>query len=160
MANKKQKETPGGIVKIKFDELYHTYGRILNYGDVALYDYKTDQEITDLNQIIKHPIIYKMIVNDNAVKNGRWPIIGVVSLEEELKNTKYYLEDFGRPDFCKIIENGNIRYNVPKAEGIGLEVGAVWDPTHVEEFLRDHFAGRENINLKMMDILGNYKLKK
>ena len=157
---KKQKEISGGIVKIKFNESCHTYGRILNYGDVALYDYKTNHEITDLVEIIKRPIIYKMIVNDAAVKHGRWPIIGVVPLEEELKNTKYYLEEIGRPDLCKIIENGKIRFNVPKAEGIGLEVGAVWDPIHVEEFLRDHYAGRENMSLKMIDILGNYKFKK
>ncbi len=41
---KMQKEIPGGIIKITFDEPYHTYGRILNYGDVALYDYKKEQQ--------------------------------------------------------------------------------------------------------------------
>lgn len=157
---KKQKEIPGGIVKINFDDSYHTYGRILNYHDVALYDCKTDQDVTDLNEIVKHPIIYKMIVNEGGVKYGRWPIIGIIPLEKELQNSKYYLEEIGRPDLCKIIENGNIRYNVPKEEGIGLEVGAVWDPMHVEEFLRDHYAGRENTSLKLIDVLGNYKLKK
>jgi hypothetical protein len=40
-----------------------------------------------------------------------------------------------------------------------LEVGAVWDPLHVEEFLRDYYAGRENISLKLIDVLGNYKFK-
>lgn len=156
---KKQKEIPGGIVKIKFDESYHTYGRILKYHDVALYDCKTVQEITDLIEIVKRPIIYKMIVNVDGVKYGRWPIIGVMQLEKQLQNSKYYLEEIGRPDLCKIIENGEIRYNVPKHEGIGLEVGAVWDPTHVEEFLRDYYAGRENNSLKTIDFLGNHKFK-
>lgn len=157
---KKQKEIPGGIIKINFEESYHTYGRILNYGDIALYDSKTDQEIEDLNEILRHPIIYRMIVNERAVKYGRWPIIGVVPLEKELQNSKYYLEEIGHPDLCKIIENGEVRYNVPKTEGAGLEVGAVWDAVHVEEFLRDFYAGRENIGLKLIDVLGNYKLKK
>jgi hypothetical protein len=157
---KKQKEIPGGIVKIKFDEPYHTYGRILNYGDVALYDCKTDHDVTDLNEIIKCVIIYRMMVNEAGVKYGRWPIIGAVPLENELQNSKYYLEEVGKPDLCKIIENGNIRYNVPIAEGIGLEVGAMWDPLQVEEFLRDYYAGRENINLKHIDVLGNYKSRK
>lgn len=157
---KRQKEIPGGIVKITFDAPYHTYGRILKYGDVALYDCKTDQDIVDLNEIVKCPILYKMIVNEGGVKYGRWPIVGALPLEDKLQNTKYYLEDFGRPDFVKIIENGEIRFNAPKAEGVGLEVGAVWDPMHVEEFLRDHYAGRENISLKLCDVLGNYKLKK
>jgi len=157
---KKQKEIPGGIIKIVFDEPYHTYGRILNYGDIALYDFKTDRDITDLNEIVRHPIIYKLIVNEGGVKYGKWPIIGFLPLEDNLKNSKYYLEEIGRPDLCKIIENGVITYNLPKEEGIGLEVGAVWDPLHVEEFLRDYYAGRENISLKLIDVLGNYKLKK
>jgi len=157
---KKQKEIPGGIIKIVFDEPYHTYGRILNYGDIALYDFKTDRDITDLNEIVRHPIIYKLIVNEGGVKYGKWPIIGSLPLEDNLKNSKYYLEEIGRPDLCKIIENGVITYNLPKEEGIGLEVGAVWDPLHVEEFLRDYYAGRENISLKLIDVLGNYKLKK
>lgn len=158
---KKQKEIPGGIVRIVFDEPYHTYGRILKYGDVALYDCKTKQDITNLRDIVVRPIIYKMIVNEGGVKYGRWPVVGVnIPLEDNLQNTKYYLEDFGRPDFIKIIENGEITFNVPKAEGVGLEVGAVWDPMHVEEFLRDYYDGRENISLKLIDVLGNYKLKR
>jgi hypothetical protein len=157
---KKQKVIPGGIVKIIFDEPYYTYGRILKHGDVALYDCKTTQDITELTEIVKCPIIYKMIVNEGGIKYGRWPIVGTLPLEQQLQNTKYYLEDFGRPDFVKIIENGDIRFNVPKAEGVGLEVGAIWDPIHVEEFLGDYYAGRENASLKMMDVLGNYKMKK
>src|SRR5687768_11882838 len=57
---KKQKEISGGIVKIVFDQPFQTYGRILKYGDVALYDCKTDEDVTDLYQIISRPIIYKM----------------------------------------------------------------------------------------------------
>jgi hypothetical protein len=159
MMAKKQKETPGGVVKIVFDGEYHTYGRILNYGDVALYDYKTNRDVVDLEEIVTHPIIYKMIVNEGGVKYGRWPIVGVIPLEKELQTSKYYLGEIGRPDLCKIIENGVITFNLPKSEGIGLEIGAVWDPIHVEEFLRDYYAGRENINIKQIDFLGNYKLK-
>jgi hypothetical protein len=157
---KKQKEIPGGIVKIKFDDPYHTYGRILNYGDVALYDCRVDKDITDLHEIIKRPILYKMIVNEGGVKYGRWPIIGTLPLEETLQNSKYYLEEIGRTDVCKLIENGKITFNVPAEKCIGLEVGAIWDPMHVEEFLRDCYAGRENVSLKLNDVLGNYKLKK
>ncbi|PJJ80286.1 Imm26 family immunity protein [Mucilaginibacter auburnensis] len=154
---KKQKEIPGGIVKIQFDTLFHTYGRILNYGDVALYDKKADKDINDLEEIIRSPIIYKMIVNIGAIERGRWPIIGIIPLEKELQNSKYYLEEIGHPDLCKIKTNGNTIYNRPKEEAAGLEVGAIWDALHVEEFLRDHYAGRENISLKQIDVFGNYK---
>lgn len=157
---KKQKEIPGGIVKIKFDDKLHTYGRILKYGDIAFYDFPTEDDTNDLELIVKSSIIFKGIVNVGGVQYGRWPIVGILPLEEELQNTKYYLEEIGRPDMCKTIENGEIRYRVPKDECIGLEVGLVWSPEGAEERLRDHYAGRENIQLKMSDVLGNYKLNK
>jgi hypothetical protein len=146
---KKQKETPGGIVKIKFDDLFHTYGRILNYGDVALYDCRVDKDITDLHEIIKRPILYKMIVNEGGVKYGRWPIVGILPLEEALQNSKYYLEEIGRTDVCKLIENGKITFDIPIEQSIGLTTGGVWDPARVEEVLRDHYAGRKNVYLNL-----------
>jgi hypothetical protein len=157
---KGQKEIPGGIMKIKFDDKLHSYGRILRYGDIAFYDLATEADVNDLGVIIKSPIIFKGIVDVGGVQHGRWPIIGVLPLEEELQNTKYYLEEIGRPIMCKIIENGQIRYRVPKEECIGLEIGVIWSPEGAEERLRDHYAGRENIQLKMSDVLENYKLKR
>ncbi len=157
MKEKKQKEIPGGFIKIKFDDLFHTYARILNYHDIALYDYKTDIDVNDITEIVKRPIIYKMMVNEGGIKHGRWPIIGILPLEKELENSKYYLEEIGQPTLCKIFENGDVRYNVPRAEAVGLAVGAMWDPVHVEEFLRDYYAGRENVHLKSLDVLGNFK---
>ena len=155
---KRQKEIPGGIVKIPFDDGWHTYGRILNYGDLAIYDLKTQEDITDLDYIISRPILFKCIVNDNGVKGGKYPIIGIIALETSLENSKYYFgptpgnEDYG------IYENGNLRKAISKEECIGLPVGAVWDPDHISERLKDHYSGVEDKFMKYLDPLGNYKL--
>ena len=88
---KRQKEIPGGIVKIPFDDGWHTYGRILNYGDLAIYDLKTQEDITDLDYIISRPILFKCIVNDNGVKRGKYPIIGIIALETSLEKLELAL---------------------------------------------------------------------
>lgn len=153
----KQKEIPGGIVKVLFDKKWHTYARILNYGDLAFYDCKTQEEINDLQHITSKPILFACIVNINGVQKGQYPIIGELPLEEELKNSIYYLTPAVGSDQYRISDNGEIR-NASKEECIGLELGAVWDPVHIDIRLTDHYAGRENQMLKAMDTLGNYKL--
>jgi hypothetical protein len=157
---KKQKEIPGGVVKVKFDDNLHTYGRILKYGDLAFYDCKTETDIDNLNEIIRSPIIFKGMVNVEGVQYGRWPIVGVLPLEDELQSTKYYTGEIGKPDLCIIIENGIFSFNVPKEQAIGLDIGIFWSPETVEERIRDYYTGKENITLKLYDVLGNYKFKK
>lgn len=155
---KRQKEIPGGIVKIPFDDGWHTYGRILNYGDLAFYDLKTQEDITDLDYIISRPILFKCIVNHNGVKKGNFPIIGIIPLEASLENSKYYLSPPVGSDEYGIYENGNLRKANSVEECIGLPVAGVWDPDNLSQRLRDHYAGVEYKFMKYLDPLGNYKL--
>jgi hypothetical protein len=53
---------------------------------------------------------------------------------------------------CEIIDEAfNARPAAPE-ECVGLEGVAVWDPTHVEDRLRDHYAGRPNAHLAYMKV--------
>ena len=67
---KRQKETPGSIFKIQFDEAYHTYGRILTGLDFAFYDCKTKEDITNLNITIASPILFTTFVDSYAIKKN------------------------------------------------------------------------------------------
>ncbi|MFC6999347.1 Imm26 family immunity protein [Rufibacter roseus] len=145
----KQKEIPGGIIQIGLGSGQSVYGRILNHGDVAIYDFLAEDELTVFEELLKFPIIFKGVVNDSGVKRGRWQIVEVVPLEESLKNSKYFIEEIGNPDLFKIIENGHVKYGCRKEECYGLYVGGAWAPERVEEVVRDHFSGRENPYIKM-----------
>jgi hypothetical protein len=48
--------------------------------------------------------------------------------------------------------HGAVRRPAARAECEGLERFAVWDPTQVEDRLRDHFAGRPNKWVESMKI--------
>lgn len=154
---KRQKEIPGAIVKVPFDGEYHTYARVLNYGDLAFYDCKTKEDIGNLKDVTSKPILFKCIVNINGVQRGKYPIIGEVPLEDTLKDSKYYLAPPVGSNQYRISANGGIR-NASREECVGLEPGIIWDPVHIDVRLTDHYAGRENQMLKTMDTLGNYRL--
>jgi hypothetical protein len=146
---KRQKETPGAILKIAFDQPWHTYGRMLRFGDVAVYDCRTTEDVADMDYIIQQPIIFKGIVNEGAVKYGRWPIIGTLPLEDALRHSKYFLEEIGDPNSFKLIQNGGISFGHPRSAIVGLTFGGIWDAMHVEEILRDYYTGRKNISLDL-----------
>jgi len=145
------KEISGGIIKIIFDFPYHTYGRILNYGDIAFYDFKTKQDGWPSQEIIKSPILFRSIVNIGGVKVGRWPILDAIPLEENLAHSKYWLPEFGHHDFCKIFEDGKVRFMVPLKEAEGLNEGSIWSPEQIEERLRDYYYPKGNLLNKQND---------
>jgi hypothetical protein len=61
------------------------------------------------------------------------------------------MQDIGSGQ-CEIIDEAfNARPAAPE-ECVGLEGVAVWDPTHVEDRLRDHYAGRPNAHLAYMKV--------
>lgn len=155
MRKMKQKKIPGAIAKVQIDGEYHTYARVLNSG-VAFYDCRTRIDMLDLNEIISLPILFSAMVNDNGIKKGKWPIIGIIPLEEKLQNDKYYDTEIMSPEIFRIHENGYFRV-ATKDECAGLDVAGVWDPIHIEQRLQDYYQGIENLFVKRLDVLGNYK---
>jgi hypothetical protein len=147
---KKQKEIPGSIFKVVFDPPYFTYGRILNFSVFAFYDFRIAHEIDNLEDIVASDILFRSLVNSEGVEYGRWQIIGHLPLDENLQHSKYWIEDLG-DNRCTIVTDGNYNYNRPIEDAFGLEHGGIWDPTFVEERLRDHYAGRIN---KMVTLPG------
>jgi hypothetical protein len=140
---KKQKEVPGSIVKVVFDEKYHIYARVLNYGDLAFYDHKFDYDEGDLEGIIRYPIIFKSIVNKGGVKYGRWPIIGLLPLENELQESRYCVGMYS-VNSCSTYVNGVVTNDVPISACRGMEDGGVWSPELIEERIRDFYNGTPN----------------
>ncbi|CAN5502858.1 hypothetical protein BH10BAC2_BH10BAC2_28840 [soil metagenome] len=142
-----QKLIPGSIFKVKLEDNFHAYGRILNNGDCAFYDYKIDYEELDLKKIILQKIIFTAIVVVSEIKKGRWPIIGHLDLEERFKNSpKYQLQSIASNHY-RIIDNGLLR-NSTAEECEGLEFGFVWEAHHIEERINDFYLGRPNEHIE------------
>ena len=142
--NKRQKRVVGDIVRIDLGDGFHTYARVLEEGLFAFYDGRVNGELP-VDRIVDLPILFQVGVMDYAVKSGRWAIIGNVPLDESLLNPPpQFMQDILRKDQFRIYEKGGKIRSATKDECVGLERVAGWEPTHVEDRLRDHYAGRKN----------------
>ena len=71
----RQKEIIGAFVKIPIDENTHTYGRIIKNHTYAFYDFKTSVEVTNLEEIEKSKVLFKLMVHISAITKTHWKII-------------------------------------------------------------------------------------
>lgn len=141
---------PGQIVRVELGQGTCSYARVLNEPLVAFYDllFGASQK-TSLEEVISSPVAFTLMVMNHAITRGRWPVIGRVSLSPELQVP---------PAFCKqdaATGRLSVYQEVPElaphyerlakaGECSGLEAAAVWEPEHVEDRLRNHFAGEPN----------------
>jgi hypothetical protein len=152
--SKRQQRTVGAIVKIELGDGYHSYARILDKANYAFYNLRTNEEISDLNYIISKQILFIIAVYDDVVTKGRWLKIGKLPIEDSLQILPYkYIQDKQKPGSFELY-NSNTGKSEPasKEECKGLECAAVWEANHIEERIRDHFAGRPNIWVEKMRI--------
>ena len=144
MKTRTQKRVVGDIVKIDLGDGSHNYARVLEEGQFAFYDGRINDEPT-IDRIIALRVLFYASVMDYAVKKGRWRIVGNAPLDNLLKNPPpRFMQDALRKDVFRIYEKGGKIRPATKEECIGLERTAAWDPDHIEDRLRDHYAGRIN----------------
>jgi hypothetical protein len=83
------------------------------------------------------------------VTKGVWLVAGTIDLTEaDLASPVFFKKDpiNGALSIYVSDAESGLSHERPatKSEIEGLECAAVWDPQHVEDRLRDHFAGRTN----------------
>lgn len=141
----------GDVVKITLGKDVLTYAQALENPLFAFYDResKTEMQIAD---IVRLPIAFEIYVVNSAVTSGRWTVVGNVRLSPELLVLpKFFIEDgLKRGSFR--VKQGEREWHAVRDDCIGLERAAVWDAEHVEDRLRDHYAGRPNKWLESLRI--------
>jgi hypothetical protein len=140
----------GQIVRIDLKDGTHAYGRVLKRPLFAFYDkvFRDDHE-PSLDEIEGLPVAFRIDVMDYVIPKGIWPVVGRRPLTPDLERPPtFYKQDPMSGALSIYQEVPELAPYYERAatyeECLGLEVAAVWDPQHVEERLRDHFAGRVN----------------
>lgn len=140
---KRKQRRVGDVVEIDLCDGFRAYARVLDEGSFAVYDCRTETEFP-LDDILRLPVLFEVAVMRWAVTKGRWKVIGTAPIESAHSvPAPKFIEDQLNKGHFEIYEHGKIR-PASRAECIGLECMAVWDPEHVEDRIRDHFAGRTN----------------
>lgn len=138
----RQHRTIGAVLSIPLDELAFAYAWTLPEADFAFFDLRSDSTLS-VADVVTHPIAFRVAVHKSAWTSGRWTRIGKVQPPPEIMSPiPKFIKDHINGALSIYLE-GNIR-PASYEECVGLERCAVWEPGHVEDRLRDHFAGRPN----------------
>jgi hypothetical protein len=149
---RKLKFGPGAVLRVDLDHQWHTYARILaRVPMIAFYDCRVSAPVEDPLAIAMRPVLFVLAVGGRASK-GHWSKIGDVPLETApIPIPDQFMQDVVT-GACEIVDEVFNRRPARPEECIALERAAVWDPAHVEERLRDHYAGRPNAHLAYMKV--------
>lgn len=137
------KRLVGNVVRIDLGDDTHTYAHVLHEPLLAFYDIRTSQEAT-LDEILDREVLFKIWVMNSAITSGRWPVVGHAEVPPELAERQWFCkQDSIDPRKLMLYSDGE---ELPATfeECEKLERAAVWSPEHVEDRLRDRFAGRPN----------------
>ena len=154
----KQEFMEGSIVRIDYDGQRHTYAQLITEPWVRVFDFPTDQEIEDIENILQKPELFTIAIHTYGITEGRWPVVGNVPLSpQEKRIPDEFLQDQFDPSNLSIISclpNGEWserRASVDECEEI--EPASVWDLEHVEQRLAHHYAGTTDLNLLSMQFV-------
>jgi hypothetical protein len=93
-------------------------------------------------------VLFRIWVHNDAVKKGIWKVVGHEPLAvEDAAEPLFYKQDAitgALSLYHSLFANTGWERPASTTECDGLECAAVWDPEHVEDQLRDHYAGRPN----------------
>jgi hypothetical protein len=148
---KRQRRRAGDVVRIDLGAGFHTYARVLLDASFAFYDCRLVGEAS-LPEILASQILFRIAVMNHAVKSGRWPVIGHEPLQGEtlILPPKFMQNPIDKTIFSNY-ENGVIPA-APREQGRGLERTSVWEPEHVEDRLRAHYAGNVNHIVELLKL--------
>lgn len=148
--SKRQKITIGSILEIYVNEEYYVYAQILGKAGYAFFDYKTTDKLKDLKILLGRPILFITSVYDDVITQGYWLKVGAIEVREDLQvQPMQFIQDALDQDSFELY-NPNTGEILPaiKEEIKGLERAAVWEASHIEDRIRDHYNGESCIWLK------------
>lgn len=147
---KKVRRKPGQFVEIDLGDGSAAVGRVLAEPVMAFYGRRFRRgQNWDLEEIAREAIAFRIPVMNHAVTSGQWRVIGAAPLSEELKEIpEFFRQDAVTGDLFIYQEIPELAptYERPAdlSECLHLERAAVWEPSHVEDRLRDLFADKPN----------------
>jgi hypothetical protein len=149
-SQKRIRERPGDVVSIPLGDGTFGYGRVLPKGLTAFYDLRSEG-ILPLERILSASVAFITSVMEYAVTRGIWPVIGNAPLPKDLLEEPLFFKKDPITGALRIYRDSTQEeFPATREQCEKLECAAVWDPEHIVDRLKDHFAGRPNIWVESM----------
>jgi len=144
MAIKKPRE--GSLLRIGLEDGANAFARVLPNSQIALYDILVPQiDTLSSHNVFSAKILWKLTVMKSALISGRWPVMDYRPLESELTApVEYFIRDQLTGRYSIYRSSDGYTRGSTFEECKELEAAAVWEAEHIEDRIRDHFAGRPN----------------
>jgi hypothetical protein len=146
--SKRQQRTIGAIVSVPIEN-YSVHAQVLADTDMVFFDSrnKADQPLAD---ILSSNVLFRVGVNSDAILDGRWIKVGKAEISQEhLIPVSRFIQNALNPEKFEIYTGGTTR-SASKDECKNLDRCAVWAVNHIEDRIRDHYNGVENVWVEQM----------
>ena len=150
----KQRITLGSIIELNIHDQYFCYAQILTEADCAFFDYKSIERLKDLSILEKADILFIVAVYNDVITQGRWMKVGKLEIRQSLKNKpmKFIQDSLNHAKFEFYNPNNGEITPATRKQCVGLEYAAVWEASHIEDRIRDHYEGKRNVWVEKMKV--------
>lgn len=133
---------PGDVVSIPIADGNLAFAHVLAPPLFAFYDLKSSRLPSEVTEITRNPVLFKVCVTKYARLDGAWRKVFHFEPSAEVASVPtFFRQDSisGRIyEYNDKMDNSN---PMTYEEASGLERAAVWEPDHVVERLDAHFSG-------------------
>lgn len=139
---KKQIRREGDVVAISLGDGTYAFAIVLAEPLMMFFDLRCSS-VPPVEGIVNSPEVFRIWVMNSAITSGCWQVIGNAGLGAELQSSPVFFKEDPVTKALYLYQSGKAWPATPE-ECEGLERAAVWSANHVEDRLRDHFAGQPN----------------
>jgi hypothetical protein len=149
MANRRGRWRIGDVVEINLGKGTHSYAWVFKFPLVSFFGKRTKGHL-QVEDVVRQPILFTLWVMKYALTSGRWRVVGNVPPGKGLRKPQFFKQDSISGKLSIYGDDGDAP--ATKKQCAGLEQAAVWEPQHVEDRLRDHYAGKPNLWVESLRI--------
>lgn len=146
MAGKKQKRTVGDVVSIPLETGRYAFGHVLDEPLIAFFDYQSEEsDPPGILESLRHQAVaFTVWVMNHAIERGRWKVIGSMDPSSTLDGKQQFFKQDAISGKLSVTTDGGDVIPATREQCESLERAAVWEPSHIEDRLVDHFESRPN----------------
>ena len=141
---KRVQRRAGDVLKINLGNGRHSYAQVSCDPLIVFFDGAFTND-GPLSHVTALRVLFRVWVHDDAIKTGRWRVVGHKPLTAENAAEPFFYKQDAMTGALSLYHStfADTGWERPASatECDGLECAAVWDAEHVEDRLRDHYAG-------------------
>jgi len=144
----------GDVFQIDLDTGRHAFGIVAAGGEHAFFDVLAEI-VPRLEEIAGARVAFRVWGPADAIRSGRWRVIGNVPLAGKLAEPSAYRNQPVGSNQLYLYRAG-VLTPATLDEVKDLELAAWWDADSIEQRLKDHFAGRANVTAEYFKRIKKY----